>query len=341
MSRRGPIKPPRPGRPTRPARGAFTLVELLIVVSIIALLVTLVAPSLERVRELARKAVCKTRLHHFGVAGATYVSEYGTYPNLGGGNAPRATWPKFNGILEMMEFPPTGRPGGMADYQYSFPNEIPKAALCPSLDLAEMWAFLDSTLSESGRDVERKACRFKAGMAYQWSFCLRGPGSVNAWIPTGRWLPGAWKCTGYWGSYTSGWDNTNQTDNPSMCAEAWDSFDPDTIPGVKEGTIRYGTDWSMEHWPPGMHFGPATTDASGWVGLNAARHAGSPNILYAEGSVHSDATRMLKPSDLPGWQYGGLDRARLCSWPEYYPVWGSMKRIVPAHRFVSRLPAQP
>ena len=51
-----------------PGRGAFTLVELLVVVAIIALLAAILMPSLRRSRELARRAVCATRLRHLAQA---------------------------------------------------------------------------------------------------------------------------------------------------------------------------------------------------------------------------------------------------------------------------------
>jgi len=44
---------------------AFTLVELLVVVTIISLLVSILTPSLQRAKGLAKEAVCLTRLHGF------------------------------------------------------------------------------------------------------------------------------------------------------------------------------------------------------------------------------------------------------------------------------------
>jgi prepilin-type N-terminal cleavage/methylation domain-containing protein len=47
-----------------PERSAFTLVELLVVVAIVALLASILAPSVRRAGELARRGVCSTNLHH-------------------------------------------------------------------------------------------------------------------------------------------------------------------------------------------------------------------------------------------------------------------------------------
>ena len=64
---------------------AFTLIELLIVVSIISLLITIAVPSLGRAKDLAAQAVCKSQLRVYGVAGATYVGAYNSYPRAGCG----------------------------------------------------------------------------------------------------------------------------------------------------------------------------------------------------------------------------------------------------------------
>lgn len=64
-----PIRVRRPGRP------GFTVVELLVVVAILAVLLSIVTPSLQRARQLARRAVCTTQLRHQGLALATYADD--------------------------------------------------------------------------------------------------------------------------------------------------------------------------------------------------------------------------------------------------------------------------
>lgn len=60
--------------PTR--HHGFTLVELLVVVAIVALLVTMLVPSLQRARALARSAVCRSQLDSLVTANQTYAAEH-------------------------------------------------------------------------------------------------------------------------------------------------------------------------------------------------------------------------------------------------------------------------
>lgn len=60
---------------------AFTLIELLIVIAIIALLSSIMLPSLNRAKDLARSAICQGNLHQAGVGFAFYSAEqYGFIP---------------------------------------------------------------------------------------------------------------------------------------------------------------------------------------------------------------------------------------------------------------------
>jgi prepilin-type N-terminal cleavage/methylation domain-containing protein len=58
---------------------AFTLIELLVVVAIIGVLIAILVPSLGRVRSNAKKTICKSNLHAWGIALQTYAAEYNAF----------------------------------------------------------------------------------------------------------------------------------------------------------------------------------------------------------------------------------------------------------------------
>ena len=53
----------------------FTLIELLVVIAIIALLLSIIMPSLRKVKALAYKVICKSGQRQFGLAMSTYEAE--------------------------------------------------------------------------------------------------------------------------------------------------------------------------------------------------------------------------------------------------------------------------
>ncbi len=62
-------------RPTRPLHG-FTLIELLVVIAIISLLVSILLPSLQKAKELARMTICQSNLHNLGLGVQLYAEEF-------------------------------------------------------------------------------------------------------------------------------------------------------------------------------------------------------------------------------------------------------------------------
>ncbi len=65
-------------RRARRAHG-FTLIELLVVIAIIALLVTILMPSLEQAREIARRAICMSNERNLGTAAMLYAESNNTW----------------------------------------------------------------------------------------------------------------------------------------------------------------------------------------------------------------------------------------------------------------------
>ena len=59
----------------RPTRG-FTLIELLVVIAILSLLVSILMPSLNRAKYLAKNVVCMSNQHQIGLAMITYTSDF-------------------------------------------------------------------------------------------------------------------------------------------------------------------------------------------------------------------------------------------------------------------------
>lgn len=55
---------------------AFTLIELLVVIAIISLLVSIVLPSLNQARDIAKEVACQSQLHAMAVGMAMYAQEY-------------------------------------------------------------------------------------------------------------------------------------------------------------------------------------------------------------------------------------------------------------------------
>lgn len=62
----------------RPLHG-FTLIELLVVIAIISLLVSILLPSLNKAKELAKAVACASNLKSIGLANAVYAEDFDGY----------------------------------------------------------------------------------------------------------------------------------------------------------------------------------------------------------------------------------------------------------------------
>jgi prepilin-type N-terminal cleavage/methylation domain-containing protein len=71
---------------------AFTLIELLVVISIIALLMSILMPTLNRVKKQAKTVMCQSRLREWGLLFKLYTDDYQGNFNPGWAIGEEALW---------------------------------------------------------------------------------------------------------------------------------------------------------------------------------------------------------------------------------------------------------
>ena len=130
---------------------------------------------------------------------------------------------------------------------------------------------------------------------------------------------------------TSGSVVPGEIEDPANTAEAFDSMDFECAPNIRFDQNDYG----LEKLTPGWHAGPYCDTTGGWAALNGARHPSSPNILYADGHVSADATKVLEPRHMGSAPNGNWSGIRLNSWDDFDPQFGTMRHIVVETKFTN------
>ena len=112
-------------------RVAFTLIELLVVIAIISLLVSILLPSLNRAKELARNVLCLSNLKNLGFYSVMYTQENDGYilpcseeaTDTGWPDSTYGGWPKLMGLDHDILDIAFGR------------SQVPEVLRCPALDV--------------------------------------------------------------------------------------------------------------------------------------------------------------------------------------------------------------
>lgn len=115
-----------PGHPfSRMARNAFTLIELLVVIAIISLLVSILLPSLQKARNLAKQVVCMSNQKGAGFGLAMYAEDHDGWlpiPYISTASSPVRTTKWSKNLLDN---------GYIEDYAALLCPSFPPGEACP------------------------------------------------------------------------------------------------------------------------------------------------------------------------------------------------------------------
>ena len=146
-------------------RRAFTLAELLVAIGIVAVLVSLLLPTLNKVRDLAKTVKCLSNLRQLALANTMYVSQWngwavpGAIGNMHGPDS-RVTWNNNSGWRSNISLPEWA-PGD------NHKDRAPPGLLCPAAMLAHVCATQRDHRSQgsdcAGGFPTKAACRAGPG----------------------------------------------------------------------------------------------------------------------------------------------------------------------------------
>jgi len=248
-------------------REAFTLIELLVVIAIISLLVSILLPSLNRAKGLAKEVLCLTRQKQIGYAFSMYADDNNDYmcgvladnftvPDQVSGNTFRL-WTYF--LASYVGMPPSDTSWtDDSGFYGTIGNDV---LWCPTFTDSEgEW--------ETGYGL--------VGLIYG---DFRDPGDLTAvyentipnepGVENAKWSTSAKDCRFY---------RRSEFYRPEVRGWITDSTDWHTGGGPNDAYVPRGTPEASEypHW-----------DAPGGFARDPERHGGRCNILFVNGNARS------------------------------------------------------
>jgi len=243
-------------------RKGFTLVELLVVIAIIALLMGILMPALARVRQMAYRMVCGTRLSGLGKAMLVYAQDQDDdYPRAGGRESVWSTdgeiedWDVKTEVEAFGDPPDAPATIGSCFYLLiKYADTTPKQFICNGDVKAEVFKMSDYEPVNSEEDIDA------------WDFGTH-PGIHSSYSYH---MPFKWTndCTG------GAIDTTSNPSSP-VCADRNPYLD-ENAEGYVDGANK---DDDAPEWKSGEFF---DTDKT----MNSAAHQrDGQNVLYNDISV--------------------------------------------------------
>jgi len=175
-----------PNRQRTPA--GFTLVELLVVIAIIALLISIILPSLQLAKELARRAVCSSNVRHVALAAHLYAEEHEDFWPIDPLHVPREE--NRMGSMDLRKFGRWGLLGLL--YSEGYSNDDHRLFYCPSaggraivdadtppgrfcgIEYWDWWYALPGTGDKVGYSLK---CSYGIRFPIREGYLVSGPGS--------------------------------------------------------------------------------------------------------------------------------------------------------------------